>query len=491
MNNNNNKIKSDTEKREIEIITDQVLKKIKPTLGDFKKLRSIENKIKDEIYSYKISQIVDIKTGGSFAKDTNLRKDMDIDIFILLDKNTNEVDFEKIALDVGFKCLKNYHPITRYSEHPYVEGYVFVNNTKEYVRLNVVPCYKVEQGQWKSSADRSQYHTEYMKKMLTDEQKNQIRILKAFLKRIGIYGAELSVGGISGYVTEVLVLKYGSFKSVLKNISMIEKKGQVIAIDNNTSKNNNNNNNLSESFQSPLIIIDPVDSNRNLGTAISSESLSKFIFNARAFLKKPSIKFFSTNSKKDKINYAQNLKKISELLPYIVVLEFKYKNRSADIIWGQLKKLTLSIARQLNDKEFEAIKSQCYIYNLNSAKILFILKFINLSAFFKKTGPSIFMEKEVFQFIEKNNQKSFIIWIGDDMRILCLKKRNITNAIEFLDRSIRFEKNNLGIPKGLLPDLEKGFKIHSLNKNKLKNIQNQRIIYDFLLKDMSLFESTN
>ena len=489
MNNKNNKIKPDAEKREIEIITDQVLKKIKPTLGDFKKLKSIENKIKDEIYSYKISQIVDIKTGGSFAKDTNLRKDMDIDIFILLDKNTNELDFEKIALDVGFKCLKNYHPITRYSEHPYVEGYVFVNNTKEYVRLNVVPCYKVQQGQWKSSADRSQYHTEYMKKMLTDEQKNQIRILKAFLKGIGIYGAELSVGGISGYVTEVLVLKYGSFKSVLKNISMIEKKGQVIAIDNNTS--NNYNNNLSESFQSPLIIIDPVDSNRNLGTAISSESLSKFIFNARAFLKKPSIKFFSINSKKDKINYAQNLKKISELLPYIVVLEFKYKNRSADIIWGQLKKLTLSIARQLNDKEFEAIKSQCYIYNLNSAKILFILKFIKLSAFFKKTGPSIFMEKEVFQFIEKNKQKSFIIWIGEDMRLLCLKKRNVTNAIEFLDRSIRFEKNNVGIPKGLLPDLEKGFKIYNLNKNKLKNIQYQRIIYDFLLKDMSLFESTN
>jgi tRNA nucleotidyltransferase (CCA-adding enzyme) len=324
-----------------------------------------------------------------------------------------------------------------------------------------------------------------MKKMLTFEQKNQIRILKAFLKGIGIYGAELSIAGLSGYVTEVLVLKYGDFKSVIKNIAMMEKKGKVISIDNTS------NNNLFEKFQSPIIIIDPVDSNRNLGTAISSESLSKFIFNARAFLKNPSIKFFSINGKKDKRNYDKNLEKVSDLLQYILVLEFKYKKRSADIIWGQLKKLTLSIARQLNDKEFEAIKSQCYIYNLNSAKILFILKFINLSAFFKKTGPSIFMEKEVFQFIEKNNQKSFIIWIGDDMRILCLKKRNITNAIEFLDRSIRFEKNNLGIPKGLLPDLEKGFKIHSLNKNKLKNIQYQRIIYDFLLKDMSLFESTN
>src|SRR5687767_1000577 len=257
MRNNNSKIKTDAKDLEIDTITDKVLKTIKPSLKDFQKLKAIENKIKDEIYSYKIPQIVDIKTGGSFAKDTNLKKDMDIDIFILIDKNTTELDFEKIALDVGFKSLKEYHPITRYSEHPYVEGYVFLNNNKELVRLNVVPCYKVEQGQWKSSADRSQYHTEYMMKILTLEQKNQIRILKAFLKGIGIYGAELSIAGLSGYVTEVLILKFGDFRNVIKNIAMMKKKGEVIAIDNNS------NNNIPEKFQSPIIIIDPIDSNRN------------------------------------------------------------------------------------------------------------------------------------------------------------------------------------------------------------------------------------
>jgi len=60
-----------------------------------------------------------------------------------------------------------------------------------------------------------------------------------------------------------------------------------------------------------------------------------------------------------------------------------------------------------------------------------------------------------------------------------------------LEQSLRLEKDNLGIPKGLVNDLEKGFKIYKLNKNKLKNIHNQRIIQDFLFKDMSLFESAN
>jgi hypothetical protein len=101
------------------------------------------------------------------------------------------------------------------------------------------------------------------------------------------------------------------------------------------------------------------------------------------------------------------------------------------------------------------------------------------------------MEKEVFQFVEKNKKKSYIIWIGEDMRLLCLKKRDSTNAIKFLEQSLRLEKDNLGIPKGLVNDLDKGFKIYKLNKNKLKNIYNQRIIQDFLFKDMSLFESAN
>jgi hypothetical protein len=101
------------------------------------------------------------------------------------------------------------------------------------------------------------------------------------------------------------------------------------------------------------------------------------------------------------------------------------------------------------------------------------------------------MEKEVFQFVEKNKKKSYIIWMGEDMRLLSLKKRDSTNAIKFLEQSLRLEKDNLGIPKGLVNDLDKGFKIYKLNKNKLKNIHNQRIIYDFLFKDMSLFESAN
>ncbi|HJU60117.1 MAG TPA: CCA tRNA nucleotidyltransferase, partial [Nitrososphaeraceae archaeon] len=397
---------------EIEKITSTVLDLIQPSTKDLQNVKSIEKEIKDEIKKYKIPQIVEVKTGGSFAKGTNLKNDMDIDIFIIIDKDVNEQDFERIALDVGFKVLKKYNPITRYSEHPYVEGFAYINKKNtELIRLNIVPCYNVEKGLWKSAADRSQYHTEYMQKMLKPSQKNEIRILKAFLKGIGIYGAELSISGFSGYVTEVLVLKYGNFKNVIKKIATLKKKGEIISIEKISNAN------IYKKFQSPIIIIDPIDPNRNLGMAISSESLSRFIFGARTFLANPSIKFFNINMKKNMKNIENELENVVELLPNIVVLEFNYRIRSCDIIWGQLKKFTKSIARQLTDNEFTVIKNECYINNTNSAKLIFLLKFTKLSPFFEKCGPSIFMEKEVLQFVKKNKEKSPMLWIGDDMKL--------------------------------------------------------------------------
>jgi hypothetical protein len=100
------------------------------------------------------------------------------------------------------------------------------------------------------------------------------------------------------------------------------------------------------------------------------------------------------------------------------------------------------------------------------------------------------MEKEVIHFVKKNKEKSTILWIREDMKLSCLRKRKIIDAIQFLDHSIKVEKgSNIGIPKGLVNDLDKGFKIYTIDRVRLKNIDTKRIIHDFLFKDMRLFES--
>src|SRR5574341_2117291 len=96
----------------------------------------------------KFPEVTSVEIGGSYAKGTWLSGEVDLDIFVKLKKETDEKTFETIGKKIGFDSLKKYKPYVRYSEHPYVEAEI------DKTRVNVVPCYDVEIGQWKSAADR-------------------------------------------------------------------------------------------------------------------------------------------------------------------------------------------------------------------------------------------------------------------------------------------------------------------------------------------------
>ena len=77
-----------------------------------------------------------------------------------------------------------------------------------------------------------------------------------------------------------------------------------------------------------------------LAAAISNENLGKFILASRAFIKKPSISFFKSKSK-PKI-FKKNLENS-------IVIKFNYKQRSPDIIWGQVKRAASSISSTIRN----------------------------------------------------------------------------------------------------------------------------------------------
>ncbi len=214
----------------------------------------------------KYPQIVGFELGGSYAKGTWLAEKADIDIFVKFNKKTSESNFTDLGTKIGFQSLKKYKPYTRYAEHPFVEA--VVDGTK----VNIVPCYDVSKGEWQSATDRSIYHTKFMSQKLSDSMKGEVRILKKFFHHIGVYGAEIAKEGFSGYVSEVLISYFGSFEKTIKKISEL-KKGQVIG-------------KSGKKFDSYVVIIDPVDSNRNLGTAISVDNLGKFVLASRESLVK-------------------------------------------------------------------------------------------------------------------------------------------------------------------------------------------------------------
>ncbi len=388
----------------------------------------------------KFPEVTGLEFGGSFAKGTWLSKDADVDIFIRFKKSTLDEKFEKISKKIGFKSMKKYSPYVRYSEHPYVEAKI------KDTRINIVPFYDVKTGEWKSAADRSSFHTKFMIKSLTPKMRNEVRILKTFLKSNGIYGAEIAKQGFSGYVSEVLVLNFGNFENVIKSISEV-KENQIIG---KTSKK----------FKTSIVIIDPIDKNRNLAAAISDENLGKFILVSRAFKEKPTLEFFKNKKSTVSKKHWENL----------LVIKFYFKIRSPDIIWGQIKRATSSLSTQLELGGFNVLRSKPHTDQQKEVYLFFLLASIKIPKIYPKNGPEFFRENSSKSFISKNLVKTELMWIGNNRKIISLENRKHTEAIKFMTD---FLKKNLrtDIPKGLQSDFKRGFKVSIGNKNLSKSIK--------------------
>jgi len=397
------------------------------------------NLVRKQVAKY--SQITGVEFGGSYVKGTWLPKKADVDIFIKFQKSTSDKKFVEISKRIGFDSMKKYKPYVRYSEHPYVEAEI--KGTK----VNVVPCYDVKKGQWQSSADRSPFHTKFMLESLTGVMKNEVRLLKNFLSSNKIYGSEIAKQGISGYVTEVLILHYGSFQNVIKAIAKL-KKNHVVG-------------KPTKKFDTSIIIIDPIDSNRNLGTAISNENLGRFILASRAFMKKPSVSFFKLKQKK---------KIFKKDLENVILIQFNYKKRSPDIIWGQVKRAASSLAVQLDIEGFKVLRFAGIKKKKNNAYLIFLLKSIIIEEDFLRDGPDYFFETESETFISKNSKNS-MMWIGSNRKILSLQKRHHNDVRLFIKDLLKNHLNKSGIPKGLKEDVKKGFKVLPARKATGKSIK--------------------
>ncbi len=394
-----------------------------PTAKEVDRITAVAEEAKRLVEARVVPEVTGVVYGGSFAKGTWLRGDADVDIFVKLHPSVDEDKFEKLGVELGTAALKKHGAHLRYSDHPYVEAFV------RGVRVNVVPCYDVERGNWKSAADRSTFHTEYVMRTLGTEKRAQVRLLKRFLKSAGIYGAEISTGGFSGYVSEVLIAKYGSLEGALAAAAGFDR-GQIVTV-------GDYDRDVVKGFSSPLVIIDPVDPRRNLGTAISPECAGRFILAARAFMRKPSMRFFS--GQKARVN--------RKLYPYILVAEFSHRKRSPDTIWGQMKRSQNAVAKQLDLAGFAVIRSTCVTDEETRGAFAFLLESHALSPYTARKGPEVFRAKDVDSFVSKA-KGALAVWADRDMRVSTVVRRKETDAGSLVKALLK--KDGSGVARGMV-----------------------------------------
>lgn len=379
----------------------------------------------------------EIMLGGSFAKGTWLSGSGDIDFFLLYPIDYSREKLESEAIERARQAVRDYEINMRFAEHPYVEA--FVDNA----RVNLVPCYKVEKGEWQSAVDRSPFHTEYVRRLFNEKLRLETRILKSFVKGTGVYGAEVKTQGFSGYVCEVLILKFGSFEEVVKHFSML-KKGEIISVEPFDQA-------LAASFTSPLIILDPVDTARNLGSAISTLNLSKFVLQSRRFLDRPSISFFERP--KAKSSSRQN----RELLQRTVILRFKIKSRSVDVLWGQLYKSLEALSNKMELWGFKVLRKKASTNEKDECALIFLLHETRISKFHIRVGPDVFRSEDFPKFVGKNQEKAVLSWLDSEGRAVSLfeREKKSIDIFEHLKKTLQSSQEllSMGFSKGIAEEI--------------------------------------
>lgn len=314
----------------------RVLEEVKPSDSEIANAKVAINEVMGRLKKL-APKNVEIILAGSVARGTHIRGNSDIDIFLLFPRSVSESVVEKKGLEIGKGIVdkrRNESFIVKYAEHPYTK--VVLGNRG--INVDIVPAYKIKDASERGTAvDRTQLHNEFVNANLNTRQRDEVRVLKAFLKSHGIYGAEAKIEGFSGYLCEILTYHYGTFASLITAMSNLS-----LPLIVNTSKsremNNENTKSMLKLFGKRFIVVDPTDSNRNVAANVSDESLSRFMVISRNLIKNPSMDTFYRKSG----SYVYPERKLAALGKMLgadlYVLHFSVPDIANEIIWQQLRK---------------------------------------------------------------------------------------------------------------------------------------------------------
>ena len=438
--------------QEIEAITNQVLEKITPTTEDHSKVDAITHELEQKvILACKQEGIPSVvRVEGSVAKDTWLKENPDIDIFMRLPTSIPRENLGDIGLKIAKKAAGSYEQIERFAEHPYLQIFV------EGYRVDIVPCYDAKPGEWQSATDRTPYHTDYIKKHLSARLRGEVRLLKRFMQGIGVYGAEIKVGGFSGYLCELLIMKYGSFALAVEAFAHHNKR-VVIDIENYYTDRQNE---LSLLFPEPLVIIDPVDKGRNVASAVQPPKLYDFVGAARAFLKKPEVAFFYP-PKTQALLVASLKSQLESRGSSIVFLVVDQVSAVPDVLWGQIYRTKRSLHRLLELNDYKMLKDAVWSDEKTVSVFTFELEGQVLPNIKKHLGPPLEREAEGEKFLAKyaGNKQVISGPYIEDGRWIVMLPRKTTDAAALLTEKLADGGKNAGVAELIAQSIRKNHKI--------------------------------
>lgn len=402
--------------KNIKQVLNEVLKDIQPDEKYERKIFSKLNLIISKIN--KNQKYIKAVLGGSGAKGTWL-KVFDADIFVLFDylkfrdKSGELSDILDKILKKRFKSVIRLHGSRDYFQ---------IRQDK--FTFEIVPILKIKRAeQAKNITDVSPLHSNWVRKH--KKLINEMKLAKQFSQANNVYGAESYIRGFSGYICEILTVYYGSFLNLIKNAAKWQDKAVIDVKKYYKGKDVFKLVNTSK-LMSPLIVIDPVQKDRNAAAALSMEKFNAFKKAAGEFLKSPSKEFFAKKSMNELFSADKSKSR------QLITVKAKPLSGKIDVVGSKILKVYEFLNAELKKHGFSIIKAGWEWDKKKDACFYFLLGKKLLPKTVEVEGPPIKIAQHVENF-KKTHRKTTV----KNNKVYALEKREFTKPINLLKNIIR------------------------------------------------------
>lgn len=393
-------------------VENEVLRRVKPSPEERERLMLVVQDLLSKVDSTAARlgvRGIRAKLVGSAARDTWTSGTHDLDIFIPFPVHTNRDELEKCGLMIAREIAKDADRYEeRYAEHPYL------NMHYRGFDVDMVPCFAVScTSDMKSAVDRTPFHSEFVKSHIKGME-DEVLKLKQFMKGTGVYGSELRTQGFSGYLTELLIIHYGSFEEAISG-ACSWKPGTVIDLQGHGTV----------AHTEPLVVVDPTDPKRNVAAALSLDRFCRFIDSCCSYLEGPSLLFFFPEPEVPLAD-EQVLGMIRERETSFVVIVFSKPDIVDDVLYPQLDKMESSVRALLEQHGFTILNSSRWAGK--QAAIMIELMYAELPGLKKHRGPPVWERRHAQSFISKykGSDDTFAFYIEDGYYAADIKRKFTT-----------------------------------------------------------------
>ncbi len=322
-----------------------------------------------EAASRRESPLVRAVIAGSAARETFLSDRLDVDLFLLFPPDLSDERLREEGLALAGAVLEN--PIRRYAEHPYLRG------TFEGFAVDAVPGFAVaDPARPRSPVDRTPFHQEYLARRETPALVAEVRLGKQFLRGLGVYGSEARTEGFSGYLLELLVVRFGSFRGLLRAARDWSIPVRLEAAGREPPR---------LPAEVALVLADPVDPNRNVASALSRRNLSALVLAARAYLDAPDAGWFELRSPAP-MSRSEARARLADRGSHVTVVALPRPPLVDDTLYPQLRKAERAVAEELGRAGFQVLASASAA-DATSLVVLVELAFAHRAAVRLRPGP--------------------------------------------------------------------------------------------------------